>query len=62
MSSPASPFALTCFGAAGEVTGSCSLLETPAGRVLVDFGLFQGSRESEWRNVDPPLLDFASLA
>ncbi|MGA1043996.1 MAG: MBL fold metallo-hydrolase RNA specificity domain-containing protein [Phycisphaerales bacterium] len=62
MPSPASPFALTCFGAAGEVTGSCSLLETPAGRVLVDFGLFQGSRESEWRNVDPPLLDFASLA
>ena len=62
MPSAPNSFALTCFGAAGEVTGSCSLLETPAGRVLIDFGLFQGSRESEWRNVDPPLLDFASLA
>ena len=62
MPSAPNSFALTCFGAAGEVTGSCSLPETPAGRVLIDFGLFQGSRESEWRNVDPPLLDFASLA
>ena len=62
MPSAPNSFALTCFGAAGEVTGSCSLLETPAGLVLIDFGLFQGSRESEWRNVDPPLLDFASLA
>ncbi len=31
-------------GAAGEVTGSCFLLETARSRVLVDCGLFQGSR------------------
>lgn len=52
---------LTCFGAAGEVTGSCSLLETDAGSVLVDFGLFQGSPEAEQRNAAVPPIDFASL-
>jgi len=28
-------------GAAGEVTGSAYLVETPRSRVLVDFGMFQ---------------------
>ncbi|MDZ4217336.1 MAG: MBL fold metallo-hydrolase, partial [Candidatus Gracilibacteria bacterium] len=37
---------LTCFGAAGEVTGSKHLIETPAGsRILLDCGMFQGRRE-----------------
>ena len=36
---------LTAFGAAGEVTGSKHLLETPASRVLLDCGVFQGHRE-----------------
>lgn len=53
---------LTCFGAAGEVTGSCSLLETSAGSVLVDFGLFQGSPDAEQRSAAAPPIDFASLA
>ncbi|MFO7899510.1 MAG: MBL fold metallo-hydrolase [Planctomycetota bacterium] len=35
---------LTFIGAAGEVTGSLHLLETDAGRVLLDCGMFQGHR------------------
>ena len=35
---------LTSLGAAGEVTGSSHLLETPAGRLLLDCGMFQGHR------------------
>jgi metallo-beta-lactamase family protein len=31
-------------GAARSVTGSCHLFETPAGRLLVDCGLFQGPK------------------
>jgi metallo-beta-lactamase family protein len=31
-------------GAARTVTGSCHLFEMPAGRVLVDCGLFQGPK------------------
>ncbi|MBI5571602.1 MAG: MBL fold metallo-hydrolase [Desulfomonile tiedjei] len=42
---------ITCFGAAGSVTGSNYLVETSRGRnLLVDCGLFQGSKETERRN------------
>ncbi len=42
---------VTCLGAAGSVTGANFLVETSQGvRVLVDCGLFQGSREVEDRN------------
>jgi len=42
---------VTCFGAAGSVTGSNHLVETSRGRnLLVDCGLFQGSKETERRN------------
>jgi metallo-beta-lactamase family protein len=34
---------LTFFGAAGEVTGSCLLVEAAGARFLVDCGLFQGA-------------------
>lgn len=49
-------------GAAREVTGSGYLVETATARVLVDFGMFQGSRASEARNrhlapVNPLRLD-----
>jgi metallo-beta-lactamase family protein len=35
---------LTFVGAAGEVTGSCHVLETPTGRLLIDCGMYQGHR------------------
>ena len=39
---------ITFCGAAGEVTGSCFLVETAAVRFLVDCGMFQGGRDA-WR-------------
>lgn len=44
---------LTFYGAAREVTGSCTLVETPTTRVLVDCGLFQGNGNSYERNAAP---------
>ena len=41
---------ITPIGAAGEVTGSCFLLESQSGRYLVDCGMFQGRRDDEARN------------
>ncbi len=41
-------------GAAGEVTGSCFLVETSGGRFVVDCGLFQGHDEAEARNAHFP--------
>ncbi|MEX2219073.1 MAG: MBL fold metallo-hydrolase [Phycisphaerales bacterium] len=50
---------LTFYGAAGEVTGSCYLLETDRARVLIDFGLHQGEQEA--RNRRPPPLNAPAL-
>ena len=47
---------VTLFGAAREVTGSCYLLETKSSRILVDCGLFQGSRRVERHNHIPASL------
>jgi metallo-beta-lactamase family protein len=47
--------------AGGEVTGSCYLVETSQARILVDCGMFQGSREADDLNRQPPLDDVASL-
>ena len=55
------PATITLLGAAGEVTGSCTLLETPAGCVVVDFGLFQGTPLQEQRNLLPPGLDWKGV-
>ncbi|WP_275552337.1 MBL fold metallo-hydrolase RNA specificity domain-containing protein [Microvirga brassicacearum] len=38
------------YGAAGAVTGSCFMLETSAVRVLVDCGMFQGSKSERELN------------
>ena len=53
---------LSCHGAAKQVTGSCHLIETGRARVLVDCGLFQGSRElaednAEAFGFDPSRID-----
>lgn len=53
---------ITFFGAAREVTGSCSLVETGKARVLVDCGMFQGSAFADAKNFrdfgfDPATVD-----
>ncbi len=52
---------ISFYGAAGEVTGSCYLVETTRARVLVDFGLHQGGPESESRNRRLPPIDIPGL-
>ncbi len=57
---------LTFLGAAGEVTGSCYLIETDNLRFLVDCGMFQGGREADGKNrtafsFDPETIDFVLL-
>jgi len=57
---------LTFLGAAGGVTGSCTLLEEAGARVLVDCGMFQGGPSDLRRNArrfefKPAQLDAAVL-
>jgi metallo-beta-lactamase family protein len=57
---------LTFLGAAGSVTGSKYLVEAADKRLLVDCGLFQGSRELKDRNwkplpIDPKSINYAVL-
>lgn len=58
---------ITSFGAAGDVTGSKHLLEINGYRILLDCGLFQGSREKADRKnreylFDPSTLDAVVLS
>jgi metallo-beta-lactamase family protein len=41
---------LTFLGAAGEVTGSCYLVDTGVVKFLVDCGMFQGGRDAQRKN------------
>ena len=57
---------LTFLGGAGEVTGSCMLVQAGDVRFLVDCGLFQGGRAAELKNrrrfeFDPRRIDFVLL-
>lgn len=53
---------VTLLGAAGgEVTGSSYLVESEQARVLVDFGMFQGSRTVERLNQVPKILRSGDL-
>lgn len=54
------------YGAAGGVTGSCHYLEIGGKRILVDCGMFQGSRALDEENAadfgfDPAAIDFLLL-
>jgi len=48
---------VTLLGAAGEVTGSSTLVDTGARRVLVDLGLVQGDEAADARNAQLPDID-----
>lgn len=64
MSTPTNPsgsIRMTPWGAAGEVTGSAYLVETPSARVLIDCGLFQGRDAAAARNADLGPIDPARL-
>ncbi len=44
---------LTFYGAVESVTGSCFLLETPKGKLLIDCGMHQGERMCSKVNLEP---------
>ena len=52
---------LSFYGAAQEVTGSCFLLESDKTKVLIDCGMFQGSRFNEKRTRELFPFDPASI-
>ena len=52
---------LTFCGGAGEVTGSCYLVETGKNHFLVDCGMFQGGRDADLKNQRFPTFDPASI-
>src|SRR5271155_6272482 len=52
---------ITFLGAAGTVTGSKYLLEAAGKRLLVDCGLFQGSKDLQQRNWNPLTVDPATI-
>jgi metallo-beta-lactamase family protein len=52
---------LSFHGADRGVTGSCHLVECAGKRVLIDCGLYQGSRELDEENAEPFGFDAASI-
>lgn len=55
------PIRLHFHGAAGGVTGSCFRLEVPQGTLLVDCGMFQGSKTEKELNYRPFPFDPAQI-
>ena len=56
------PILLHVHGAAGCVTGACFALETSQGRVLIDCGMFQGSKAERALNDRPFPFDPKDIA
>jgi len=54
------PMQLSFYGAAGNVTGSCYLLEANGARLLIDCGLYQ-ERELRGRNYEPFPFEVSSI-
>jgi metallo-beta-lactamase family protein len=52
---------LSFFGGAGEVTGSNFLIEGEGKKILIDCGLYQGSKIGDLRNLDPLLYNAAEI-
>lgn len=52
---------ITFYGAAGEVTGSNSLIEIGGFKILIDCGMFQGDPGVEVHNVDPLPYDASTI-
>ncbi|WP_372721840.1 MBL fold metallo-hydrolase [Novipirellula sp.] len=52
---------LTFCGAAGTVTGSCSLVESEGKKFLVDCGFFQGTKTTQSLNYKPFPFDAAKI-
>lgn len=52
---------ITFFGATGQVTGSCYLIEANGHQLLLDCGLFQGNKETEKQNTEDFPFDPASI-
>ncbi|MEN9558451.1 MAG: hypothetical protein RL141_820 [Candidatus Parcubacteria bacterium] len=57
---------ISFYGAAREVTGSCSLVQTARTRLLIDCGMFQGSAYADAKNYqdfpfDPSSIDGVAL-
>src|SRR5271168_2472996 len=52
---------LSFHGADRGVTGSCHLVECAGKRILIDCGLYQGSRELDEENAEPFGFDAASI-
>ena len=55
------PPSITPLGAAGEVTGSCYLIDTGKARILLECGLFQGGRDADKRNAAPWQFELDSI-
>ncbi|HEY7358137.1 MAG TPA: MBL fold metallo-hydrolase, partial [Ktedonobacterales bacterium] len=58
---------LSFHGAAGGVTGSCHLLQANGKQILIDCGMFQGSRDLDEENAnhfgfDPREIDILLLS
>ncbi len=52
---------ITFYGAAGEVTGSCYLVETEHAALLIDCGLFQSGEDLREKNTIPDTIHLRKL-